>query len=103
MRPVDIQQVGDSLAIKWDDGKESFVSLQALREHCPCAACRGEMDIMGNVYGGQARVRRPEGFRLVRIERVGTYALQPVWADGHASGIYSFDYLAGIASREYRE
>ena len=35
--------------------------------------------------------------RLVRLERVGTYALQPVWADGHATGIYSFDYLRRAA------
>jgi len=24
---------------------------------------------------------------------VGTYAIQPVWADGHHTGLYSFDYL----------
>jgi DUF971 family protein len=28
-----------------------------------------------------------------RIVSVGGYAIQPVWADGHATGIYSFDYL----------
>jgi len=28
---------------------------------------------------------------------VGGYAIQPVWADGHATGIYSFDYLRRIA------
>ena len=38
----------------------------------------------------------PAAFRLVRLERVGTYALQPVWADGHATGIYSFDYLKKV-------
>ena len=39
----------------------------------------------------------PAAFRLVRVEMVGTYAVQPVWADGHATGIYSFDYLRRAA------
>jgi DUF971 family protein len=28
---------------------------------------------------------------------VGGYAIQPVWADGHATGIFSFDYLRRVA------
>ena len=28
------------------------------------------------------------------------YAVQPVWADGHATGIYSFDYLRRAAADE---
>jgi DUF971 family protein len=29
----------------------------------------------------------------VNIASVGGYAIQPVWADGHDTGIYSFEYL----------
>ncbi|HAV64872.1 MAG TPA: DUF971 domain-containing protein, partial [Verrucomicrobiales bacterium] len=28
---------------------------------------------------------------------VGGYAVQPVWADGHSSGLFTFDYLKRIA------
>jgi DUF971 family protein len=38
-----------------------------------------------------------KSFVLRRIAPVGGYALQPVWADGHASGLFSFDYLKQIA------
>ena len=93
MRPQDIQQIGEELAIKWEDGSETFVSLEKLRRACPCAGCKGEMDVMGNLYRSPERPLTPAAFRLVRLERVGTYALQPVWGDGHATGIYSFDYL----------
>src|SRR5581483_10976067 len=31
MRPMDIQQIGQELAVKWDDGTESFISLEKLR------------------------------------------------------------------------
>jgi DUF971 family protein len=98
MRPVDVQQIGEELAIKWDDGSESFITLEKLRRACPCAECTGEVDVMGNLYKGPERALSPAAFRLLRLERVGTYALQPVWADGHATGLYSFDYLRQVAA-----
>src|SRR5512139_3307590 len=98
MRPADMQQIGEELAIKWDDGSESFISLEKLRRACPCADCRGEVDVMGNVYKGPERALSGAAFRLVRLEKVGTYAVQPVWADGHATGIYAFDYLRRAAA-----
>ncbi len=97
MRPLDIQQIGNELAIKWDDGGESFIPLEKLRRRCPCAGCKGEMDIMGNVYKNPERPLTPTAFQLVRFVIVGGYAIQPVWADGHTTGIYSFDYLKKVA------
>lgn len=97
MRPLDVQQIGEELAIKWEDGSESFIPLEKLRRACPCAGCKGEMDVMGNVYKAPEQPLTPAAFRLLRLERIGTYALQPVWGDGHATGIYSFDYLDRVA------
>ncbi len=97
MQPLDVQSIGQDLAIKWEDGSESFITLEQLRRHCPCAGCKGEVDIMGNVYRNPDRPLSPEAFRLQRIVRVGGYAIQPVWQDGHATGIFAFDYLKRIA------
>ena len=99
MRPLDIQHIGQELAIKWEDGSEIFINLEKLRRACPCAGCKGEVDVMGNLYKGPERPLRPAAFQLVRLEHVGTYALQPVWADGHATGLYSFDYLRQVAGQ----
>ena len=96
MRPVDIQQIGSEVAIKWDDGSESFIPLEKLRRACPCAGCKGEMDIMGNLYKNPDRPLAPNASQLVRMERMGGYAIQPVWADGHATGLYAFDYLKRV-------
>ncbi len=97
MRPVDVQTIGEELAIKWDDGSESFIPLEKLRRHCPCAACKGEVDVMGNVYKGPDTPLTPRAFQLLRIATVGGYALQPAWADGHATGLYTYDYLRRVA------
>jgi DUF971 family protein len=100
MRPADIQVIGDQLAIKWDDGSETFLSLEKMRRHCPCASCAGETDIMGNVYKGPERSLGPESFRLVRISNVGGYAINPHWGDAHSTGLYSYDYLKRLADSE---
>jgi DUF971 family protein len=98
MRPLDIQQIGNELAVKWDDGTEDFILLEKLRRACPCAGCKGEVDIMGNVYKNPENPFPPNAFDLVKITSVGGYAIQPVWADRHNTGIYSFEYLRRVAA-----
>lgn len=98
MRPLDIQPIGEELAVKWEDGSESYISFERLRRACPCAGCKGEMDVMGNLYKNPEQKLRAEAFRLVRVDAVGGYAMQPVWADGHATGIFTFDYLRRLAA-----
>jgi len=83
LEPTNIQQIGDELAIVWNDGIESYFNLEFLRRACPCAACGGEPNV---TYS-------PESFQLTGFDIVGGYALQPRWADGHRTGIYSFTYL----------
>jgi DUF971 family protein len=97
MRPRDVQRIGGELAIRWEDGSEGFIGLEALRRACPCAGCRGEVDVMGNLYRGPERPLDARSFELTRIDPVGGYAVQPIWADGHSSGLYSFEYLKRLA------
>jgi len=102
MQPADIQVIGQDLAIKWDDGSESFIPLERLRRRCPCAGCQGERDVLGNLYKAPAAPLTARAFQLVRLEHVGAYALQPVWADGHAAGLFAFDYLRRLADEGER-
>jgi DUF971 family protein len=97
MRLVDMQQIGAELAMKWDDASEGFVKLETLRRACPCAGCKGEVDIMGNLHKGPDKPLMPASYQLRSISFVGTYGIQPVWADGHSTGIFSFDLLRAIA------
>ncbi len=96
LEPKNIQQIGNELAIQWTDGTESFFELQLLRRACPCAACGGEPDVLGNIM--RPNVSYTGGsFQLAGFEIVGGYALQPRWRDGHGTGIYSFQYLQRLA------
>jgi len=96
MTPKDIQHIGEELAILWNDGHETYLKLEELRRHCPCAGCQGEPDVLGNVHKGPAQTLTPASFQLVSLQAVGGYAIQPVWQDGHNSGIYSFEYLRSL-------
>jgi DUF971 family protein len=86
--------------VKWDDGGESFIPLERLRRACPCAGCKGETDILGHLYKNPPLPYAANAFELTRILSVGGYGLQPVWADGHATGIFSFEYLRKVAAGE---
>ena len=92
LEPTNIQQIGDELAIAWNDGTESFVKLETLRRACPCAACGGEPDVLGSVSRPHVTYTN-QSFQLAGFDLVGGYALQPRWGDGHSTGIYSFTYL----------
>jgi len=93
MRAKRIDHIGAELGIQWEDGTEHFLPLEQLRHGCPCASCSGEVDILGNVYKGPDKPLPAAAFQLTRFAPVGGYAVQLFWADGHNSGIYSFDYL----------
>lgn len=97
VRPNDIQWIGSEMAIKWADGTESFLSLENLRRYCPCAGCRGEMDTFGKLYKSPDAPLSPKAFALRQWAPVGGYAIQPVWEDGHSTGIYSWEYLKRLA------
>ena len=93
--PADLQIIGSELAIRWPDGKESYLSLEELRKRCPCAACCGEPGLTKSVPGVGGRLKA-ESFRLKGMQKVGGYAIQPTWEDGHGTGIYSWEYLRKI-------
>jgi DUF971 family protein len=87
--------MGDELALAWGDGEESYLSMEVLRQACPCASCQGEPDALGRVV--RPNVILGSGSTTLRsFEEVGGYALRLYWADGHSTGIYTFSYLRSL-------
>lgn len=94
--PVDIQIIGEEVAVRWDDGLETYLPFERLRAASPSASNQGERDIFGNQYGGGGPRKFP-GVRVVGWDRVGNYAIRFDFSDGHNSGLYSYDYLRTLA------
>ena len=96
LEPTNIQQIGSELAIRWNDATETYLDLQFLRRACPCAACGGEPDVLGNIMRPEVNYSE-KSFELAGFDIVGGYAIQPRWRDGHGTGIYSFQYLRRLS------
>jgi DUF971 family protein len=90
--PQDLQIIGTEIAIRWNDGKESYITFATLRAASPSAEVRGEHDIFGHKYGGEAP-KNYVGVEVTGWDQIGNYAIRFKFSDGHGSGLYSYDLL----------
>jgi DUF971 family protein len=78
------------MRLTWSDGHTAEFPYDYVRGYCPCAACQGH----GNF---EIEYQPPESpVDLASIMPVGNYGVSFVWTDGHATGIYRFDFLRSI-------
>ena len=96
LAPADIQAIGNEIAIRWEDGSEDYFPMEKLRAASPSAENVGERDLTGNVYGGTDQTEFP-GVAVRGWNFIGGYALQFDFSDGHATGIYSYQFLKDLA------
>ena len=102
---LSIENIGviqSELAIAWSDGEESYISIERLRRACPCATCQGEPDATGRVVRPKVSYN-DRSFTLRSYQLGGGYALLSRFEDGHATGIYSFNYLRDLSGLRGQE
>ncbi|MCX8050314.1 MAG: DUF971 domain-containing protein [Chlorobi bacterium] len=102
-RPIRIERLDPSrLRIVWGDGFTATIPLDVLRQHCPCAYCKGE-HVFGTTVMLPLQQFSPGMNELVALEPVGNYAVRARWADGHDTGIYPWQLLRQIAEMVARD
>lgn len=95
-RDVSVYTRSRQVAVIWSDEHASSYDWEMLRWNCPCAVCQGEMGSPGVLqFTSELKVDQTT---LVDLQPVGQYALQPIWQDGHDTGIYSFDLLRRLCT-----
>ncbi len=91
--PIGIFKKADNvLLIRWNDATQTEFSLRSLRSACPCAVCVNEWS--GEKILDEAKI--PADIKPTRLFSVGRYAMGIHWSDGHATGIFSYDFLKKI-------
>ena len=75
------------LEVSFDDGRQFAFSFEFLRVYSPSAEVKGHGPGQETLQTGKREVL------ITALEPVGHYAIQPVFSDGHNSGIYSWGYL----------
>jgi len=92
--PQRIHRGEHEIVITWDESHEGRHSARDLRLQCRCASCRDEMTGVPLLDPDSI----PDDIRPVAIKLVGSYAIQISWSDGHATGIYSYDFLLSLCT-----
>lgn len=84
------------LKAEWEDGFSATISCEKFRRECPCAECTGEK-INEVIYSLPKPIKFEPGiFDLLDLKIVGNYALAAFWANGHNTGIYTWDKFRTI-------
>lgn len=89
---TEVRRLAEARAFRltWSDGHVGELGYDYVRGHCPCAGCQG--------HSAERVVfhQPPAPVEPVSVEPVGRYAIHVGWSDGHATGIYRFDFLREI-------
>jgi DUF971 family protein len=84
---IKLHQKSRVMEIAFDDGRTFRLPYEYLRVYSPSAEVRGHGPGQEVLQIGKRDVD------IRSLEPVGSYAVQPTFSDGHATGIYSWDYL----------
>ena len=82
------------LELEFADGISGELSAEFLRVHSPSAEVRGHGPGQETLQTGKRDVQ------VSAINPVGHYAIQLVFDDGHDSGLFSWDYLRELCSKQ---
>jgi DUF971 family protein len=94
---IKLHQQSKLMEISFADGASFKLPYEYLRVHSPSAEVRGHGPGQETLQTGKRNVE------ITDLRAVGNYAVQPVFSDGHDSGIYSWDLLydLGINQESY--
>jgi DUF971 family protein len=84
------------LELDFSDGASFRLPFEFLRVQSPSAEVRGHGPGQEVLQVGKRDVG------IAAVEPVGHYAIQPHFSDGHATGIFSWDYLHFLGTHQAR-
>jgi DUF971 family protein len=93
---IKLHQKSRVMEIAFSDGAGFRLPYEYLRVYSPSAEVRGHGPGQEVLQTGKREVE------IRALEAVGSYAVQPVFSDGHSTGIYSWDYLYELGQNQDR-
>jgi DUF971 family protein len=89
-----LHQKSRVLELAFADGRAFRLPYEFLRVYSPSAEVRGHGPGQEVLQVGKKDVT------ITEVEPVGHYAIRPVFSDGHDTGIYSWEYLHDLGTRQ---
>jgi len=95
-QPTDltVHQTSRVLEVSFDDGRTFRLPFELLRVYSPSA------EVQGHGPGQEVLQTGKREVTIVDISPVGHYAVQPVFSDGHESGIFTWSFLHQLGSQQ---
>ena len=93
---IRLHQKSRVMEVAFADGRAFRLPYEYLRVYSPSAEVRGHGPGQEVLQTGKREVE------IRTLEPVGSYAVQPVFSDGHSTGIYSWDYLYELGENQER-
>ena len=84
---IKLHQQSRVMELSFDDGRSFRLPYEYLRVFSPSAEVRGHGPGQEVLQVGKRDIE------IRQVEPVGSYAIQPTFSDGHATGIFSWEYL----------
>ncbi len=91
---IKLHQQSRVMEIAFDDGRIFRLPYEYLRVFSPSAEVRGHGPGQEVLQAGKKDIE------IRSVEPVGSYAIQPTFSDGHATGIYSWEYLYQLGTEQ---
>src|SRR5687768_3092996 len=91
---IKLHQKSRVLEIAYSDGRSFRLPYEFLRVYSPSAEVRGHGPGQEVLQTGKREID------IRNLEPVGSYAVQPAFSDGHSTGIYSWEYLYELGSKQ---
>ena len=93
--PTGVVVHSKSRVLELQYGGESYrVPFELLRVYSPSA------EVQGHGPGQEVLQTGKRNVGLIDVQPVGNYAVQPTFSDGHDSGIFSWDLLYELGTRQ---
>ena len=93
-KEIHLHQVSRVLDVSFDDGRAFTLPVEYLRVFSPSAEVRGHGPGQEVLQVGKREVN------ISAIDPVGMYAVKFVFTDGHDTGIYSWEYLYELGTKQ---
>ena len=91
---ITVHQRSRVLEVGFADGKTFRIPFELMRVYSPSA------EVQGHGPGQEVLQTGKREVGLAALEPVGNYAVQPSFTDGHATGIFSWEYLYFLGAEE---
>ncbi len=93
-RGITIHAASRVLELSYASGETFRIPFELLRVYSPSA------EVKGHGPGQEVLQTGKRDVLITGMAPVGHYAIQPEFSDGHDSGIYTWDYLYFLGSRQ---